>query len=182
MRAPASISTWRLELPSQVRSFDYMTISDAILHIRYTARYGGAELAKKAADFVSDLIKGDSSGLATLFSLPHDFPAEWTAFVNGKGDLAVPIGPNLFPYLAQGKHVLIDGLIAFALGSGGKLAQYSFEVPNDLSDGIGSVPRTLTLHPDGKVLAHSANAQVFLIVQYHLGGPLRAAGSGGPTQ
>ena len=177
-----SISTWRLELPSQDRSFDYITISDAILHIRYTARYGGAELAKKAADFVSDLIKGDSSGLATLFSLPHDFPAEWTAFVNGKGDLAVPIGPNLFPYLAQGKHVLIDGLIAFALGSGGKLAQYSFEVPNDLSDGIGSVPRTLTLHPDGKVLAHSANAQVFLIVQYHLGGPLRAAGSGGPTQ
>jgi hypothetical protein len=33
-------STWKLELPSDYRAFDYDTISDVILHIRYTARPG----------------------------------------------------------------------------------------------------------------------------------------------
>ena len=37
-------STWRLELPASFRQFDYDTISDVILHMRYTARQGGAQL------------------------------------------------------------------------------------------------------------------------------------------
>jgi hypothetical protein len=32
------ISSWRLELPSTFRTFDYTTISDVILHVRSTAR------------------------------------------------------------------------------------------------------------------------------------------------
>jgi hypothetical protein len=36
-----AISKWHLELPNQFRPFDYMTISDVILHVRYTARQGG---------------------------------------------------------------------------------------------------------------------------------------------
>ncbi len=32
-----AVSTWSLALPSQLRAFDYMTISDVILHVRYTA-------------------------------------------------------------------------------------------------------------------------------------------------
>ncbi len=178
-----AISTWRLELPSQVRAFDYMTISDAILHIRFTARYGGDALGQKATKELQQALTDDSaSPLALLLSLPHDFPVEWIAFVNGKGDLAIPIGPNLFPYLTQGRHVQIDSLIAFAPGNDGKLSQHTFDVPSEFSDGIGGVPQTLTLHPDGKVLARSANAEVFLIAQYHLGGPLRTAGSGSQTQ
>jgi hypothetical protein len=31
-------STWKLELPADFRQFDYYTISDAILHLRYTGR------------------------------------------------------------------------------------------------------------------------------------------------
>jgi hypothetical protein len=163
-------STWRLELPSQNRAFDYMTISDAILHIRYTARFGGAELAKKAAGFVSDLIKGDSSGLALLFSLSHDFPAEWAAFVNGKGDLAIPIRKVYFPYLAQSGPATIDALTLFAPDKD-RLAQVTVLVPDGLSDGVNSAAATstLTMNPDAKVLSRSANAQVFLVIQYHLG-------------
>jgi hypothetical protein len=36
-----AVSTWTLSLPPQLRAFDYMTISDVILHIRYTARGAG---------------------------------------------------------------------------------------------------------------------------------------------
>src|SRR5206468_11196178 len=35
------ISEWQLELPSEVRQFDYDTIPAVILHTRYTARGGG---------------------------------------------------------------------------------------------------------------------------------------------
>ncbi|MGB7816857.1 MAG: neuraminidase-like domain-containing protein [Methylotenera sp.] len=43
-----AISTWRLELPADYPQFDYSTISDVILSIRYTARDGGLELSKAA--------------------------------------------------------------------------------------------------------------------------------------
>ena len=43
-----AISTWNLSLPAQLRSFDYTTISDVILHIRYTARQAGDPLAAQA--------------------------------------------------------------------------------------------------------------------------------------
>jgi len=33
-----AISSWRLELPKEVRQFDYNTISDVIVHVKYTAR------------------------------------------------------------------------------------------------------------------------------------------------
>ena len=39
-----AISTWTLSLPA-IPSFDYSTITDVILHVRYTARDGGAALA-----------------------------------------------------------------------------------------------------------------------------------------
>ena len=43
-----AISEWRLELPRDLRQFDYDTISDVILHMRYTAREGGEPLKQRA--------------------------------------------------------------------------------------------------------------------------------------
>jgi hypothetical protein len=37
-----------VSLPGQLRAFDYSTISDVILHIRYTARDAGDPLAAQA--------------------------------------------------------------------------------------------------------------------------------------
>jgi hypothetical protein len=42
-----AVSQWRL--PADVRQFDYNTISDAILHLRYTARDGGGCSGKARA-------------------------------------------------------------------------------------------------------------------------------------
>ena len=79
-----AISFWRLELPSAVRQFDYNTISDVILHVKYAAREGGDQLHSKAIEELKLLVNDASkSKLALLFSLRHDFPNEWAAFVNG---------------------------------------------------------------------------------------------------
>src|SRR5262249_15548654 len=43
-----AISTWHLSLPAELPAFDYTTISDVILHIRYTARQAGDPLGAQA--------------------------------------------------------------------------------------------------------------------------------------
>ncbi len=37
-----AVGTWQLELPAAFRQFDYDSISDVVLHLRYTARDGGS--------------------------------------------------------------------------------------------------------------------------------------------
>jgi hypothetical protein len=165
------VSTWRLELP-QIRTFDHVAIPDVMLQFRHTARPGGTHFAAMATkEVVQAFNDASASPLTVLFSLRHDFPTEWAAFVNGKGDLAIPIRKNFFPYLAQSGRVTIDGLTLYTPGKN-KLAQHALPVPDDFSDGINGPDETSTLRmqADRTALTRSAKAQVFLIVQYHLGG------------
>jgi len=81
-----AISKWRLELPD-FRQFDYDTISDAIIHIRYTSVEGGDKLRKPATDSVLAYIKSvedlsREEGLFAAFDLKHDFPSEWYKAMN----------------------------------------------------------------------------------------------------
>lgn len=77
------ISRWQLQLPanpsnSEPMQFDYDSISDVMLHIRYTAREGGEQLRKKALDELSKRIDGATTiGSMRLFFMRHDFPSEW---------------------------------------------------------------------------------------------------------
>jgi hypothetical protein len=68
-----AISVWNLELPSRIRSFDYNTISDVLLHISYTA-FDGVRAA--AENRLEESIKeyATKPGLFRLFSLRHEFP------------------------------------------------------------------------------------------------------------
>jgi hypothetical protein len=82
------ISTWKLRLPADPRTgfpnFDYETISDVVLHLRYTAREGGDVLRKASVDSLRQNAptKSDSLGLTRLFSVRHEFPTEWARFLN----------------------------------------------------------------------------------------------------
>lgn len=40
-----AISQWHLQLPSGVTPFDFSTISDVIMHLKYTSREGGGQLS-----------------------------------------------------------------------------------------------------------------------------------------
>jgi hypothetical protein len=165
-----AISTWSLALPSQLRAFDYRTISDVILHVRYTARDAGPQLAQQATkELVDALNDAGSAGLALLLSLKHDFPSEWIAFVNGTGDLAIPLQKVLFPYLAQSTAVSLDELRLYAQTQG-QLAQVTVPVPEKLSDELNAASGVsiVTLPVDGKVLTRSSDAEAFLLVRYRL--------------
>jgi hypothetical protein len=162
-------STWSLELPRDLRSFDYMTISDAILHIRYTARQGGALLGDQAvAELREALATEGRSGLTLLFSLRHDFPTEWSAFANGNGNFVAQLRKDHFPYLVQEETLAIEALELYAR-KGKQLAKRTVPVPGTLAEDLNGDDRAagLSLPVDANVLKRDA-PQVFLIVRYRL--------------
>ncbi|MBL4685967.1 MAG: hypothetical protein JKY37_15340, partial [Nannocystaceae bacterium] len=82
-----AISHWRLEMPRELRQFDYQTIEDVIVEIRYTAREGGEALANQvvggvAAEDIGGLesrleargLAQGSSGFVRVFSAATHFP------------------------------------------------------------------------------------------------------------
>lgn len=103
------ISRWRFELPREYRHFEYATISDLILHIRYTAREGGEMLRAEANKAISAIVKADENRILTrMFSLRHEFPTQWHkllnhAEANGDRKQSFAIAKGLFPFLFQGK-------------------------------------------------------------------------------
>ena len=77
-----AISKWRIELPNKFKQFDYDTITDVVLRLRYTSQDGGDKLKAPAADSVQDYIKSvedlsREEGLFAVFDLKNDFPNEW---------------------------------------------------------------------------------------------------------
>ena len=105
-----AISKWRLELPS-FRQFDYDTISDAVIHLRYMASEGGERLKKAAGDAVLDFIKtteelGQQEGLFAVIDLQHDLPNEWHQAMQVKeGDtervLSIPQVQDFLPFYVK---------------------------------------------------------------------------------
>lgn len=107
------ISDWTIDLfndPDEadfgksLRQFDYNTISDAIIHIRYTAREASGLLKKEALSHLRDYYSADDSVTAMkIINLKHDFPSDWHKMLYpddpSKGNvMKMKITRNLFPY------------------------------------------------------------------------------------
>ncbi len=119
-----AISRWQLELPMEFKTFDYTTISDVILHLRYTARDGGDALRAAAAASVTELLGVASTrALQRLFSLRHEFPAEWHRFQSSPvapiNTITVELTANRLPYFVQGRIITFREAHAIARTSDG---------------------------------------------------------------
>jgi hypothetical protein len=158
-----AISTWKLQLPRNFRPFDYMTIADVILHVRYTARQGGDSLGAHAIDKMKTMLES-SGNLTLLFSLRHDFPTEWSAFVSGAANFVATLRMEHFPYMAQGLTLTVDGLDLCGTVGGTPSA---LDVAKTLSNVKIANGAALSVPADDAVLTRTA-ADVFLIVHYRL--------------
>lgn len=108
-----AISRWRIELPGKFRQFDYDTISDVVMQLKYTARSDGmlAEPARKALNDQLVAITDDTGGLYRLFSLRHEFPNEWRKLRIDKDRAATfAISKDRFPLLGQGGSLTVKEL------------------------------------------------------------------------
>lgn len=163
-------STWKLELPAEFRQFDYNTISDVILHVRYTARQGGAQLHDKAVTYLGELVgEANTSGLALMVSLRHDFPSEWHKFVTGNANFVAIVKRDHFPYITQGKTVIINEVKLHAIADGELASTTPAGVdPADLtSDLTNNGEFEISLSPDS-ALVRENEAQVFLMFRYSI--------------
>jgi hypothetical protein len=89
-----AVSQWRVELPTDVPQFDFDTISDVILHLRYTAREGGLTLRSSATAALKEKITAAATiGSTRLLSVRHEFPTEWARFAAAAVDGANPYAP-----------------------------------------------------------------------------------------
>ncbi|HWS86525.1 MAG TPA: hypothetical protein VN282_06160 [Pyrinomonadaceae bacterium] len=171
-----AVSTWKLELPRTHRAFDYSTISDVILHVRYTARQGVNPAAVRDA-LDEAFAEAGSARLALLFSLRHDFPTEWAAFAGGGAPFTASIRKDYFPYFAEGKTIRVEALELYAadaskhheLGAPDPAAKQAAR--DAAEEGLAGPDRAFTLSapedPAGptRVLTRQAG-QVFLVIRY----------------
>jgi len=119
------ISQWKLELVPEAQQFDWATISDVVLHLRYTARDGGEQLRKPAADGLKKALQGG----VRLFSARSEFPDALAAFVNPPPNspdqtLTIQLSDADFPFPVQGKQPKLGEwlvLIRWSDGTFGKL-------------------------------------------------------------
>jgi hypothetical protein len=98
-----AISTWRLELPDEIRQFDYDTIGDVVMELRYTAREGGEPLRTHAVKACqAALAAASAAGSVRLLSVKREFSNAWAAFLaadtsKGRAQIRVQLRAEHFP-------------------------------------------------------------------------------------
>jgi hypothetical protein len=143
-----AIGTWRLQLPQACNAFDMNTISDVVMHLKYTARDGGETLRE-----VAPAAATPSQGVC-LISACHQFPSEWHRFLNPDGapsaqTLEFDLGANQFPFILRRNKIEITQVDIFVQPVDGA----------DLSSIANSPVASVTLTPPkpNQPLANSVN-------------------------
>src|SRR5574341_1019168 len=77
--------THNLRVSGSHNRFEVNSVTDAILHIRCTARDGGKALRDEAIDNLkTHTADAAAAGMVRLFSVQHEFPSEWATFKSVK--------------------------------------------------------------------------------------------------
>ncbi|MDQ3682406.1 MAG: neuraminidase-like domain-containing protein [Bacteroidota bacterium] len=114
-----AISEWKIEINKDFKNFDMDTMSDVILHIRYTARQGGKVLATKVKNELNNnfdqIIKTydpNRTGFYKLISMKTEFPTELHRLLHSPAaphKVDLNFGANNVPYWLSGKTLEFDG-------------------------------------------------------------------------
>jgi hypothetical protein len=113
-----AVSEWKIEINKDFRTFDTETISDVILHVRYTARQGGKVLATKVKAELNNnfdqIIKTQQNGTGffKMISMRTDYPSEFHRMLHStsaphKADIVV--SSSHIPYWLSGKNLEFEG-------------------------------------------------------------------------
>jgi hypothetical protein len=166
-----AISEWQIELPKTTNAFDFSTISDLVLHLKYTAREGGEGLRTAARDDRKKMISDAAlSPLARLFSLKTEFPTEWHRFLHPNEPAAgqeylhkinLELTMERFPFLFRGEQLELNNLTlflklreGFAYDDSTKLLLRLNQLPLEFSSQgspVGDMPSLTTTAPVASV-------------------------------
>jgi Tc toxin complex TcA C-terminal TcB-binding domain/ABC toxin N-terminal region/Neuraminidase-like domain/Salmonella virulence plasmid 28.1kDa A protein len=112
-----AVSAWRLELPTQLRTFDYDTIGDVIVHVSYTALDDDLFRGTVESQIVDELTTyASANGMQRLFSLRHDFPNAFQQLMYPPGAsqaTQLEVGTQHFPYFLSAQKLSVTGVSVF---------------------------------------------------------------------
>jgi hypothetical protein len=167
-----AISSWRLELPTEIKQFDYETISDVIIHVKYTAREGGSGLKSLANGVLKDQLDAiaqglEENGLHVAINMKHDLPNEWLLFKNN-GTIDLTLDKSRFPYMVQTFETTIESVMFVAKTT--TPSDFTIDVDADTTDAVVAVPLVLGLLTD-LGLSKGINSDIELDTQFNLSVP-----------
>lgn len=155
-----AISSWDIELfhdseaddhGKSLRQFDYSTISDVIMHVRYTAENGGSIFKNEVITHLNSYFQGDENSLSAVIIEPkHRFSSEWHRFLNPSDEasanvLNLPLTPNLFSYRDGLRTLNINSITLIAKCSESESYNVTLNPP------LGTGSDVLTLNPEPSV-------------------------------
>ncbi len=95
-------SEWLINMPMENNHFDFSTISDVIIHINYTAREGGENLATAAKTHLDEML---AENAFRLFSLKQEFPNNWHTMLfppeGQEQEFSVRLKAEHYPYFIR---------------------------------------------------------------------------------
>lgn len=121
-----AISKWRLELlqlenaGKQIRNFDFETVSDVLLQMRYTARYGGDPFRKTVNDAINagmnsviEYAINSRNKFYRVLPLKHQLATEWHRFFHpplpaGDQQLQLSLTKDYFPFFMNELNLQVD--------------------------------------------------------------------------
>ncbi len=122
-----AISEWELSLneDEDLRMFDYDTISDIIINIKYTAREDAGPFKNSVTDYLKNLLTntmapgaGDGLQLWRMFSIRHEFPNEWYNMLHPSGGAqqsGLTIDNKRFPFFAQNRSIKVKAVHVYGM-------------------------------------------------------------------
>lgn len=128
-----AVSKWRLELPA-FRQFDYRTIADVVVHLKYTSCEGGERIKAAAIKSVSKQLGSmeqalNETGLQLALNMKHDMPGEWS-LLKKLGTVDLRIDRNRLPYLAQTLSPVVEN-VKFVVKVKGNPASFTVSVDDN---------------------------------------------------
>jgi hypothetical protein len=145
-----AICTWNLSLMAEkdLRQFDYNSISDVIIHVKYTAQYDNTKDGLVTTDLHNrlDSISGTPIDLPRYFSLKHEFANSWFAYANAitstpATEMVITLDSKLFPFFCQKKDIGIKQWDVLLRAKGPLTGGYELQVEYTGTSG----PLTLSL-------------------------------------
>ncbi|MGY1582266.1 Tc toxin subunit A-related protein [Streptomyces sp. MN13] len=135
-----AVSSWHVRLNKDLPQFDFDSISDVVLHLRYTAREGGAVLRSKAAQELREALNEAAlaesrRGLYRVIDLRREYPDAWHRFLHP----ASPADDQQFTLGA-----LEDRLPFYTRGAAGGLKARGIEVVARAKDSAASFQAMLS--------------------------------------
>ncbi len=101
-----AVGTWRIEMPAKFRQFDPNSITDVVIHLKYTARDGGSTFRTTVESALRELLNAMDlhsgvTGLYRAFNLRQEFPEAWYQ-LKSTNSTTLNLGADKLPYFSSG--------------------------------------------------------------------------------